>query len=209
MHLQTLLTQHQRVLKINRNVSPLRKTTNNDLLDPRHFVSDDDTEDSEAQSFETVITRASVTSLTRTLIMKYTFTTTVPSQFLDEAKKLLYDLTEIRNHLGSPEVNGREFEDFSRHEDSLKVCFFSCHMVTSLTSMCLIFLWCTCMLICMHSGFLRAMFAGVLCSFTCLIKILIEMTSYCVFLESERCCKIPTMSYALLSSLSSTCAHGF
>ncbi|XP_064628408.1 dystrophin-like isoform X4 [Lineus longissimus] len=120
MHLQTLLTQHQRSLKINRNTSPLTKTSNNDLLDPRHFTSDDDTEDSEAHSFETVITRSSVTSLTRTLIMKYTFTTKVPAQFLEEAKRLLSDLSDIRNHLGSPEVNGREFEEFSRHEDSLK-----------------------------------------------------------------------------------------
>ena len=47
-----------------------------------------------------------------------------PSQYIEEVKGILSDILKVQQLLHSQELTGRDFEDFSKQEDKLKVNHF-------------------------------------------------------------------------------------
>lgn len=76
-----------------------------------------------ATSSESLISRTTA-SVVSSGISKSATGVKTPSQYIDEVKGVLTDILKVQQLLHSQELTGRDFEDFSKQEDKLKVNYF-------------------------------------------------------------------------------------
>ena len=125
-HDETRLTLEPRLLQLNNRWQHLRVQFRQ-FKKPSETVDKDDTEAILASTSSSSVTKetekktlTTVITMVTTEVTKLTFTKTSPD-FITNVKKLLDMIRQLEHHLESEQFSVKVYEEFSLHEDNLKV----------------------------------------------------------------------------------------
>lgn len=103
------------LLKLNRRWQDLRSQS----LQYKHALDSGTTATVAAVASEKAITKTTLTAVSSHLSKSILNSKT--SQYTNELKEILRSISVVQQQLSSQELTGRDFEDFSKQEDKLKV----------------------------------------------------------------------------------------
>ncbi|XP_052832324.1 dystrophin isoform X2 [Octopus bimaculoides] len=104
------------LLKLNRRWQDLRSQS----LQCRHALDSGTTATVAAVASEKAITKTTLTAVSSHL-SKSILNSKTSSQYTNELKEILRSISAVQQQLSSQELTGRDFEDFSKQEDKLKI----------------------------------------------------------------------------------------